>query len=91
MMMLEIGNSKTQISKINWSKIIISSASEPETANPEKCLLSDLKALVELMRSKTYPILIVDFYKLQYVKYGFWDASGEGFGVAIEGEVVLDI
>ena len=40
---------------------------------------------------KTPPILILESSNLQYVKYGFGDAFGGGFGVTIEGEAVLDI
>ena len=43
------------------------------------------------MSSETPPTLLVYSSKLQYVKYGFGDASGGGFGVTIEGESVLDI
>ena len=41
------------------------------------------------MGSKTAPMLIVDSSKLRYVKYGFGDASGGGFGVTIKGQGVL--
>ena len=43
------------------------------------------------MSIKTAPILLVEYSKLQYVKYGFGDASGGGFGITIEVEAVLDI
>ena len=43
------------------------------------------------MSIKTAPILLVEYFKLQYVKYGFGDASGGGFGITIEVEAVLDI
>ena len=40
---------------------------------------------------KTAPILLVDSSKLQYIKYGFGDASGGRFGVTIKVRAVLDI
>ena len=71
--------------------MFLKSAAYPETVNLENRLLTDLKYLVELIRSKTPPILLVESSQLQYVKYGFGYASGRGFGVTIEVEAVLDI
>ena len=43
------------------------------------------------MSSKTSPILLVEYYQLQYVKYDFGGASGGVFGFIIEVEAVLGI
>ena len=77
--------------KVTGAELFLKSASTLATVKPSKNLLSYMKALVELMISKTPPILLVESSKLKYVKYGFGDAYGGGFRGTIEGEAVLDI
>ena len=60
-------------------------------SSQKSVFLFDLKVMVELISSETYPILLVQSSKLQYVKSGFGGVSNGGFGVSIKGEVVLDI
>ena len=86
----KVATSRLKSEKVTEAELFLKSASYRETVKPENRLLSDLKALVELMSSKTAPILQVECSKLQYDKYGFGDASDGGFGVTIKGEVVLD-
>ena len=43
------------------------------------------------MSTKTAPTLLVEYFKVQCIKYVFEYASGGRFGVTIEGEAVLDI
>ena len=50
-----------------------------------------MKVMVELMSTKTAPTLLVEYFKVQCIKYVFEYASGGRFGVTIEGEAVLDI
>ena len=46
-------------------------ATYPKTVKPENRLLSDLKVMAKLMTRKTSQILLVESYKIQYVKYGW--------------------
>ena len=55
----KVATARPKSEKVTESDCFIKSASHPATVNPEKRLLSDLKALVELMSIKTSPIVIV--------------------------------
>ena len=46
-------------------------ATYPKKVKPENRLLSDLKVMAKLMIRKTSQILLVESYKIQYVKYGW--------------------
>ena len=66
--------------KVTEAEFFLNSASYLETFKPAKRLLSDLKALVDLMSIEISLTLPVDSSKIQYVKYDIGDASGGGFG-----------
>ena len=87
----KVATSRPKSAKLTEAYFFLNSASCQETDNPEKRLLSDLNALVEIMSIETAPIMLVESSKFQYIKYGFVDTSGGGFGVTIEVEAVLDI
>ena len=87
----KVETARQKLGKVTEEELFLNSAACLATVNPTKHILSFLKALVKLMISETYPILLVQSSKLQYIKCSFGDASVRGFGITIEGEAISDI